>query len=564
MAYSMKQLENLFAQADDAGNTEDAQAFLDEISKRKKLVNKERMDFSMQTGAYKPVDGTTGERGTDLRVAGFGRAFNATGQGIGQALGLVDQATVDESAKTDEALLDNPNGIIGNVASQMTQMYAPGTAISRTGTIAPKLAAMSPLARGAIGVGAAGVENGAFSATQPVVTGDTRVGNTAQGAAWGAGGKMAQGFLGQLAKGGSNITSKYMQDLQAEAAKRGISLGIPELSNNQFVQTISNQLGRLPFGGGASRLAKNKAAVNTAVSKTFGENSPAINSDVYNSAYTRLSGNYDKIKANNPLPLTKPLMDELGALQKDAASKFSGAGKSVKGFIDDIVNKSKNGELTGAQFKSLESELSNLSKAPGESGLYLAKLRDTLRSHWQDSVTKAGNSADSDLLKLTNSQYGALKTIRDLVAKEGGDGISPQALMGRVTAGNAGKERMARGTLGELGTIAKIGQKLKQPPNSGTADRALVNLMAAGAVGAGSGYAGSQGWISPELALLIGGGLVGNRLLNSKAASNYMVRGAPKPVAKLLEGVARPLPRAAAAIGITKAASEDSKKKKKG
>lgn len=505
---------------------------------------------------YSPVKG---ERGTDLRVEGFGRSLNSTIEGAGQLMGITPQSQIDESARIDVPLMNNTHGQIGNIAGMTTQMLIPGTAAVRGGMLAPKIAALPVAGRAAIGLLGAGAENAAFSGIQPVVTGDTRGGNMAEGAAWGVGGKALQSGAGLLARGGSGVVSNTMKSLQEEAAKRGITLGVPELTNSPMIQTVSNQLGRLPFGGGAARAEKNKTAINRAVAKTIGEDADAVTSEVYDNAYTRLSGNYDKIKRDNPLPLTKELVDELSAIQKDAASKFSGAGKSVQGFLDDIANKSESGQLTGAQFKSLESELGKLTKSGGESALYLGRLRDTLRSHWQDSVQKSGNGADADLLNLTNSQYGSLKTIRDLVSKEGGDGISPQGLLSRVNKDNAGKERMARGNGGELGLLAQIGQKMKKPPDSGTADRLLVN----GALATGLYGAQNHGYISPELALLIGGGLLGNRALNSRTASNYYAKGMPKPAAGLLRASAKPLPYLLPAIASTSAANEPKKKKKK-
>ena len=55
--------------------------------------------------------------------------------------------------------------------------------------------------------------------------------------------------------------------------------------------------------------------------------------------------------------------------------------------------------------------------------------------------------------------------------------------MGRVTSNNAGKTRMARGVGGDLGELARIGQRfLKEPASSGTAERGLVYGLAGGGV----------------------------------------------------------------------------------
>lgn len=580
MALSREELERLFVQADEAGNEEDARAFLAELDnlaapkqrRPQELQNammrnepgaKEEWDARAKAAGaeqvYNPIEG---QRPTDLRVEGFGRSINSTKEGIGQLLGITPQSQIDESARIDAPLMNNVHGQIGNIAGITTQMLVPGTAIARGGMLAPKVAAMSGASRFGLGLLGASAENAAFTGIQPVVSGDTRMGNMGEAALWGAGGKAAQSGVGLLARGGSGAVSNVMKNLQEEAAKRGINIGVPELTNNQMIQTVSNQLGRLPFGGGTKRIADNRAAFNQATAKTFGENADAINDDVYSAAKTRLSANYDKIKANNPLPLNKTLVDELSALQKDAQMKGGReAGEIIKGWTKALAGKAdKSGKVDGAAFKALDSELGAQMKSGGPNSIWLGQLRDSLRKNWNDAVIARGNAGDIKLLAETNSQYGALKTIRDLVSD---DGISPQGLMARVRSNNAGKERMASGTAGELGELAKIGQKMKAPPNSGTADRGLVNLAALGAAGAGGSYAGSQGWISPELALLVGGGLLGNRALNSKAASNYFVKGMNPTAQGLLKGAAKPLPYVLPAIAATSAAAEPKKKKKK-
>ncbi len=125
--------------------------------------------------------------------------------------------------------------------------------------------------------------------------------------------------------------------------------------------------------------------------------------------------------------------------------------------------------------------------------------------------------------------------------------------MGRVTASKADKARMAVGNSGQLGGLARVGQRfLKEPPNSGTADRALVNRALLG-VGGGLGLYGAQreGLITPEQAALLGGGLLANRVglraLNSRAlaegnsrALNGLARLAA-PANRLLPATARVL-----------------------
>lgn len=514
-----------------------------------------RVTATQGAAGLKPYSPTEGQRGTDLRVEGFGRSINSTKEGIGQLLGITPQSQIDESARIDAPLMGDTNGQIGNIAGLTTQMLIPGTALARTATLAPKLAALPAYARFGAGLLGAAGENAAFTGIQPVVSGDTRAGNMGEAALWGAGGKAAQSGVGLLARGGSGVISNTMKNLQEEAAKRGITLGVPELTNNQMVQTVSNQLGRLPFGGGIAKAERNKAAINQAVAKTFGENADAVNSEVYGAAKSRIGGEFNRLTDQNNLPVTRELMSSLKAAQENAG-KLSTSGPVVSGWIDELLSKAgADGKIPGKAYQAIDSELGAAMKSGGPEAYQLGKLREVIRGHMDEAISPA----DKQAWQQARSQYGALKTIRDLVSKDSGEGISPQGLMARVTSNNAGKERMAQGTAGELGLLAQIGQKIKAPPNSGTADRALVNIGAGGLLYG----AQNQGYISPELALLMGGGLLGNRALNSRAASNYYAKGLSPVASGLLKGAAKPLPYVLPAIAATSAAAEPKKKKKK-
>jgi hypothetical protein len=90
--------------------------------------------------------------------------------------------------------------------------------------------------------------------------------------------------------------------------------------------------------------------------------------------------------------------------------------------------------------------------------------------------------------------------------------IPPAQLMSKVTAQSRRFDGSTSGTAytagGDLGELGRIGQQfMKTPPNSGTADRGLVNLLMAGGA--------TAGFLTAPLSTL--GGLAGTLATNAIA-----------------------------------------------
>jgi len=135
-----------------------------------------------------------------------------------------------------------------------------------------------------------------------------------------------------------------------------------------------------------------------------------------------------------------------------------------------------------------------------------------------------------------------MKTVEDLVEKSTYGNLSPALLMGQVRAASARNDSSTGGMAytggGPLGDLARIGQQfLKEPPNSGSPDRIMVNAAAGGFVGSG-GLTNSlkQAAIVP-LALtankLLGGYVRGQGLADRMIDSSL---NGPRPITNPLYG----------------------------
>lgn len=471
-------------------------------------------------------------------LAGAGKSLADTGRGLGQLTGAVSQSEVDESRRLDADLMDTGAGFVGNVGGQVAQMWVPGG-------MAVKGASFAGRAAPVVGAAASG---GAFSATQPVATGETRAGNAAFGAGAGAVGQgIASGF-GRVARGLSD--NPAVRQTFQQARDLGIRLTPAQLVDSPALQTVSSALNKLPFSGAQKVARTQREDFNRAVARTFGEDAPAVNSDVYSAAKSRIGGTFNKLTERNALKLSPELVDTLGAVEREVAGFGSDDSvRAVRTAIDRLIEQSDNGVVPGRVYQSLDSQLGKLMKGGGEKAAYLGQLRDALRGAMDDSIS----ASDRKAWGTAREQYKNLKTIRDLVSD---DGVSPRALMGRVRADGAKKEAMASGRAGQLGELAKLGQKMADKvPDSGTAQR----LMAYGALTGGGWASQSENPYLSGLGYSMLAGMLGGRALNSPGIGRYLAEGsAPlQGLAQRLAPVTRALPPAQVATGAAVALGAD-------
>lgn len=493
------------------------------------------------TNGEKPADPTEGMSGVDRFLAGMGKSFVDTGEGIGQLFGLVPEAQVAERRRLDAPLMDTGAGMAGNIVGQAAQIAAPVP-----GGLAAKGAAR--LGKSAPFV-SAGLRAASLGGAQGTVGDESRAANAAVNGLLGVVGQgVASGAAG-LARGAVSRLDAPVRQLAQKAESIGLRLGVPDLSENAFVRTVASQMDRLPFSGATKRTKGNQEAFNRAIGKTVGlEDAPRLTPDVFAKAKARLQDGFEQLSARNELGLTTGHVSRMRALI-DEASRLGGSdtARMVKGWVNELVSKvDGDGMIPGKAYQSFDSRLAKQLKGGGESAHYLGELRDLVRGAMDDSISAQDRAAWQTIRR----QYAALKTVEPLVAKSADGDISPQALMGRVTADSAGKIRMATGKGGDVGDLARIGQRfLKVAPNSGSADRMLVNA----AVGGGLFEAQRRDLIEPQTALLIGGGLLANRMAGNALNSRALAMGdsaALTGLARMVGPAPRLLPAAANASGL--------------
>lgn len=338
--------------------------------------------------------------------------------------------------------------------------------------------------------------------------------------------------------------------LLSKADDVGLRLSAGQLTENPMLRTVLNQMERLPFSGAMAVNEANQAAFNRAVAQTIGATDDKVTADVFSAAKGRIGSEFERLSGQNQLNVTPELSARLSAIRDKANRLATGdTPRAVGNWIDELLSKADGQAVPGRAYQSFDSNIGRTIRGGGELGNYLGDVRSAVRGAMDGSIAPADQAA----WRLARQQWGNLKTIEPLVAKAPTGDIPAAQLMGRVTADNAGKVRMASGNGGRLGELAQIGQRfLKEPPNTGTADRLMANLSVPVAAG---GLLGAQQMdlISPETAAITAGLLAANRGGLGLLRNPALLRGSSAP----LQGAAR----AAAAARTAPAAMWNARKR---
>jgi hypothetical protein len=383
-------------------------------------------------------------------LMGVGTAIAEPLVGASQITGIGSKDWQDRQIANIEATKGNTAGNFGSVVGNLAAFALPMTKVGALPKAGQYLASM--------GIGTAA------GALDPVTGDESRAGNAALGGVLGLGGQASGDVLQATGKAAASKVSKEAKAIYAAAKARGIDLTPTQLSDSRFMGWLRGQLGSLPGSGAPAQAAKQAEQFNTAVSKTVGEAAP-MNREVFDQALTRLGGQFDKFTRND-IPLTNGFMSKVMKVQDEAAGLADDStARNMKYIADRIFKHGSNGTLPGKAVQSIDSDLSKIMRQGGERAMYAGKMREALH----DQIGRTIGPSEKAAWDETRGQYANAMKIMGLVGKN--DGVPAAQLMGAVTNNGAGKRAMARDRGGELGQLAKIGQRMKGAPSSGTAER---------------------------------------------------------------------------------------------
>ncbi len=203
--------------------------------------------------------------------------------------------------------------------------------------------------------------------------------------------------------------------------------------------------------------------------------------EVFNDAMNRSGQGIGDITAKTPVPVND-LQSGLDSLRDHVNAKETpDNAKIVNAYVDEIAGLADDkGVIDGTALKKLNSEIGL--KARNNVGNDLGSLMNDLQGVIQDGVEKnITDPADAKALRDFRRQYAYGKILEPTVAKTIDGMVSPASLMQAATSTKLGKHLMANAKGGALGDLAKVGQLIKEPGSSLTAERSAVYATLGGA-----------------------------------------------------------------------------------
>ncbi|WP_297505650.1 lytic transglycosylase domain-containing protein [Ferrovum sp.] len=273
--------------------------------------------------------------------------------------------------------------------------------------------------------------------------------------------------------------------LAQKAGQMGVPLGGAEISGSTPMHYAKATLDQIPFTGAAARDAAQQSGFNRAVASQIGVDATKLTPAVMSQARDRLGQQFDAIAARNPVKVDNQLLNDLADIDHQASAEMpESAFRPIQKNLDDVIAAGQSGTLTGAQYQALTRKGTPLWRAMNSPDPNVAHFAGQIRDALDNALERSASPEDLQLLQQARGQWKALKTVEPLVEKSPSGNVSPAALMSQVRQHYGG---MAYNGAGDMGDLARIGQAfLKEPPNSGTAPRAMwTNLLTGGALGAG-------------------------------------------------------------------------------
>lgn len=378
----------------------------------------------------------------------------------------------------------------GSMLSKATSLGPIGSFAAGASDAGPLVRFASPVARNAL------LGGGVSGAQTYLDTGDPDASarNFLTGAGMGAGfglGARALGASGRSIVGGP-ISDVRSQLAQTAADKYGIDLRSSQITGSPALRTLDEIA-----GSGAADVSQ-RAAFNAALTKTVGEDAPALTKPVMAQAKARIGQVFEDVASRTNLTADQQFQNDLAQIDSDAQGlpEERAVGKEIdKVFY--AVNPA--GQIDGSTYLALTRQGGAVERAQNSANATVARAGDALRQALDGALVRSASPDDVAALSTARQQYKAMKTLEPLAAKAGPDGlIDPGAVLPKVV-GNYDNYAYTGTKPNDLGELAEIGSTFLKPGAGGYRSAAPWIKGGVGALGE-AGAAGALFAHNPELA----------------------------------------------------------------
>jgi len=446
----------------------------------------------------------------------------------------------------------------GQFAGQVVGTYPIGGVIAAPlKAVAPSIAAASPAIGQGLGKLATAIESGGMSVggapaktlvqgagnmlarvAGGAITGGASAGaidpsTAGTGALIGGALPLATKTAGMIGNGiGRAISGKPMapevKALADRAGQLGIDIPADRLANSKPLNALASSLEYVPFSGRTATMEKMQDQLNTALSKTFGQNSDNVTAAL-RKAQGDLGGKFDQVLKSNTVRVDQQFMTDLADAANMASRELGSDGAGIIGKqVDDILAKATTGEIDGQAAYNIKKTLDRISNRSTPEAFYARELKKKL----MDALNRSLGEEQAAAFATVRKQYGNMLSLENL-AQNGAEGnISIARLANMKNINNP-----------ELQELADISAQFLKPREGahGAAQRAVLGtgaLLTGGATGTlpavGAGVALGRGTNSLLNSNIMKNAITGNPQSNqllqfarSPEVENLLYRSAP-------------------------------------
>jgi hypothetical protein len=454
-------------------------------------------------------------------VAPYDMAKDAmAGKGLSLESNNLRRQAMDDGLQAMGAQPDSTLYKVGKLGGEVAGTLGAGPAVA---TAAKALPFVSPTVVNAIRTGGmsagpaapgfmAGVQNLATRGAGGAITGGTAAGmvdpqSAGLGAAIGGalpGLTQAAGAVGKSVGAGlrgSGVTPEVAA-LADRAKALGINVPADRIVNSRPLNAMAATLNYVPLSGRAGTEHAMSQQLNTALSRTFGQDSSNV-TQALRAASGDLGGKFDRVLQSNTVKVDPQFMTELADATNKASRELGSDGASIiSKQVDDIISKAGTGQIDGQAAYNIKRTLDRIGNRNSPESFYARELKKALMGALDRSLGPQEAQAFAGLRR----QYGNMLALENLAQNGAEGGISAARLGNMKNIGNP--------DLQELADISAQFLKTRESPH-GAMQRLMIGGVASTAGGVGA---------LPYIGATAAAGRVANTALNSDTLRSIVMR----------------------------------------